>query len=181
MNILKRLVFRGCLGLAAFMLGLVSQGWADTPQCPSGYMLEANGTQCARDLPPTCPAGFTWSSGVCQGTATAPSSCPEGMTYDASLPGGMCKSVVDRICPSGYLFSGNNKCLRLQDPNCPAGFHWSDPDKKCLIRGPAAPVCSSGSSYNAGKKVCEESVASSCAAGYTLRNGQCVRRTGHYQ
>ena len=184
MNVLKHLVFRSWLPLAGLILVLVSQVWADTPRCPQGYKLNADGSKCVKDVTPTtCPTGSAWSSGACRTMVSA--NCVPGANYHSPLR--KCESFIEPpttiSCPSGYTyFSSNKKCRKLQDPNCPSGFHWNMQNEKCVITGgTAAPACPPGSSYNADKKICEESVTPYCAAGYRLYKGQCTRGTGTYQ
>ena len=179
MDILKRLVFRGCLPLVVLTLVLATQVWAATPNCPSGYTLEADGSKCVRAVPPGCFSGYTQPPGgtKCQKLEMQPVICPEGMSYSVWQGEGNCISLIEPTmsCPIGYTYhQGRKKCQRLQTPTCPSGSHLNPSADQCekVITNPLH--CTSGWIYNAGKNVCETSATPSCNAGYTLINGQCT-------
>jgi len=201
MNILKHLVFRGCLPLAILILALVSLVWAVTPYCPSGYMLIADGTKCVREQPRNvCPQNYTLSGGLCRHmdreASTCPGgthfnstsnnctdsvpanvTCPAGYNYDPSS--GKCVSYVAVIirCPSNYQRSGLRTCQRTETPTCPSGFQINNLGTSCTHVTSIGPTCPTGSTYNSSKHVCEEFVTPSCPANHRLQNGQCVQRT----
>jgi hypothetical protein len=155
MNIIKHLVFRGCLLLAALMLALAGQVWAMTPNCPRSFTLAADGSKCVLETTPSCRAGFTWSNGACQGTDTATVVCPADMSYSAWEK--KCVSLIEPTgCPNNYTYSTmKKKCQKLEAPGCPSGFHWDTQVHSCKKTTRIAPICQGGSHYNTNKKVCE--------------------------
>jgi len=180
MNVLKHLVFRSWLPLAGLILVLVSQVWADTPRCPQGYKLNADGSKCVKDVTPTtCPTGSAWSSGACRTMVSA--NCVPGANYHSPLR--KCESFIEPpttiSCPSGYTyFSSNKKCRKLQDPNCPSGFHWNDPLRKCesFIEPPTTISCPSGYTYFSSNKKCRKLQDPNCPSGFhwNMQNEKCV-------
>jgi hypothetical protein len=201
-NVFKNLFPLGWLPLALLLLVWSGQLWAATPNCPSGYNLEADGTKCVKSLRPTCPAGYNWSAGTCR--TTVMKSCPQGMSYITGL--GKCASYTEPTitCPSGYTYwSANKKCRHLQIPDCPSGFHWSATDKKCVRGTEMYPAicpqgmsltttsqgvkcvsyieptinCPSGYTYWSANKKCRLLKAQECPSGFhwSIQDKNCVK------
>ena len=163
-----------------FMLVLASLVWAATPICPSGYTL--SGGYCLKTdrMSSICPGSGSYNAGLkmCLSEITLTTSCPEGTTYDAALK--KCVFELTISCPINYSPYGPTHCRRLQTPTCPSGFRLSPSRDFCSKMITATPTCAAGYTLNNGQ-CCrsgdETSVTPTCAAGYKLINGQCLKPT----